>query len=306
MVVPRTDERRASPQRHPDDTRSGYTICMIPAPKFAGLALAGAGLSVVLAALSAAGCSRGGSKGDFTLAGSTSVQPFAEKWVEAYRAGPARGGRLDIHVQGGGSTAGVQAAETGAAQIGMCSRELKPDEASKLVATVVARDGIAVIVNKANPISELPLADVQRMYAGQAATWKDVGGGAGKVTLITREDGSGTRGAFEDLLMKGTKIAASALVQDSTGAVRQMVASDPAAIGYISLGQVDGSVKALRIGGVEASEASIDAGKYPLVRPFLFVTRGAPAGPAADFISWVTGPEGQALTRKEGLLPPKK
>jgi phosphate transport system substrate-binding protein len=269
-----------------------------------GLTASAAALSAVMV-LSAAGCSRSAGTGDFTLAGSTSVQPFAEKWVEAYRARPGAG-RAAIHVQGGGSTAGVQAAQTGAAQIGMCSRELKPDEASKLVATVVARDGIAVIVNKANPVSDLALAQVQKIYAGQAPTWKEVGGGDAKVTLITREDGSGTRGAFEELLMKGSHIASSALVQDSTGAVRQMVASDPAAIGYISLGQVDASVKALKIAGVDATEASIDAGKYPLVRPFLFVTSGAPAGPAADFITWVTGPEGQALTRKEGLLPPKK
>src|SRR5262249_19944937 len=98
---------------------------------------------------------------------------------------------------------------------------------------------------------------------------------------------------------------ASALVQDSTGAVRQMVASDPAAIGYISLGQVDASVKALQIDGADASEETIDRGTYPLVRPFLFVTKGEPAGPAAALIAWVNGPEGHALTRKEGLLPPK-
>lgn len=263
-------------------------------------------VTAAAAALSTLGCSRSAGKGDFTLAGSTSVQPFAEKWVEAYRASRQGQERVDIHVQGGGSTAGVQAAQSGAAQIGMCSRELKPDEASKLKATVVARDGIAVIVNKANPISDLTLEQVQKLYAGQAGRWNAIGGGDTKVTLITREDGSGTRGAFEELLMKGSKIAASALVQDSTGAVRQMVGSDPAAIGYISLGQVDGSVKALKIAGIDATEASIDAGKYPLVRPFLFVTRGEPAGPAADFIGWVTGPAGQALTRKEGLLPPKK
>ena len=287
-----------------NDTRHGYLVAMTPARKTACLA------AMVLAATlpTTLGCSRSAGKGDFTLAGSTSVQPFAEKWVEAYRAGRARDSsapRVDIHVQGGGSTAGVQAAQSGAAQIGMCSRDLKPDEASKLKATVVARDGIAVIVNKQNPLSDLPLAQIQKVYAGQVAGWKDLGGGEAKITIITREEGSGTRGAFEELLMKGSKIAVAALVQDSTGAVRQMVSSDPAAIGYISLGQVDGSVKALKIAGVEGSEATIDAGTYPLVRPFLFLTRGEPTGPAADFIAWVTGPEGHALTRKEGLLPPK-
>lgn len=260
----------------------------------------------LLTLLVAAACSRGGRRTDFTIAGSTSVQPFAEKWAEAYRAARPADQRPVIHVQGGGSTAGVVAAETGAAQIGMCSRELTKAEGEKVRAIVVARDGIAVIVNRASPIADLALADVQRIYAGDVTTWKDLGGRDAKITAITREEGSGTRGAFEELVMKGKRIAASALVQDSTGAVRQMVANDASAVGYISLGQVDAAVKAIRIDGAEASEATIDTGKYPLVRPFLFVTKGEPTGAAAAFIAWVNGPEGHALTRKEGLLPPKK
>jgi phosphate transport system substrate-binding protein len=256
-------------------------------------------LALVLAAV---GCSRS-EKSGLTIAGSTSVQPFAEKWAEAYRA---KHPEIEIHVQGGGSTAGVQAADTGAAQLGMCSRELKPEEAAKLKEIVVARDGIAVVVNPKNTAVDLKLEHVQKIYAGEIANWKDVGGTDQKITVITREDGSGTRGAFEELVMHKTKIASSALVQDSTGAVRQMVSSDPTAVGYISLGLVDASVKAIKVNGVEASEASIDAGKYPLVRPFLFLSKGEPTGAAKDFIGWITGPEGQALTRKEGLLPPKK
>lgn len=260
-------------------------------------------MAFVAAVIAAGACSRRGQKSDFTVAGSTSVQPFAEKWAEAYQR--SRPG-ISIHVQGGGSTAGVVAAETGAAQIGMCSRELTPAEAQKLQATVVARDGIAIVVNKANPIANLALADVQKIYARRIARWSELGGADVKITTITREEGSGTRGAFEDLVMKGSRIAASALVQDSTGAVRQMVASDPAAIGYISLGLVDASVKAVTIDGTEPSEATIDAGRYPIVRPFLFVTKGEPQGSAAAFIAWVNGPEGHAITRHEGLLPPKR
>lgn len=100
------------------------------------------------------------------------------------------------------------------------------------------------------------------------------------------------------------RIAASALVQDSTGAVRQMVASDPAAIGYVSTGLVDASIKALSLDGVTPSETNIDAGRYPLVRPFLFVLPAQPLAAAQDFIAWITGPDGRALTRREGLLPP--
>ena len=104
---------------------------------------------------------------------------------------------------------------------------------------------------------------------------------------------------------KDKKIFSSALVQDSTGAVRQMVSSNPGAIGYISLGLVDSSVKPVQLDGVDPTDANIDAGKYPLVRPFLFVTKGEPTGSAKEFVDWVRGPEGQVITRKEGLLPPK-
>jgi len=257
---------------------------------------------VLAGLLGALGCGRKPASG-LTLAGSTSIQPFAEKWAEAFRA---KRPEVEIHVQGGGSTAGVKAAETGAAQIGMCSRELHPDEAAQLKAFPVARDGLAIIVHPSSTVGDLTREQVQRIYEGAVTNWKPVGGPDAPLTVITREEGSGTRGAFEELVMgKDHKISSSALVQDSTGAVRQMVSSNPGAIGYISLGLVDSSVKAVKLGGVEATEANIDAGKYPLVRPFLFLTKGDPTGPAREFIDWITGPEGQALTRKEGLLPPK-
>jgi len=261
-------------------------------PAIAGLALA---------AVLAGGCRRPAGA-SLTLAGSTSVQPFAEKWAEAFRETHPG---VTLQVQGGGSTAGVQAAESGAAQLGMASRSLKRDEAAVLRGIVVARDGIAVVVHTSNAVSDLSLAQVRALYAGDAANWRDVGGADERVTAITREEGSGTRGAFEELVMGKRHIAASALVQDSTGAVRQMVSADPGATGYISLGLVDPTVKALRLGGVDATEQAIDEGGYPLVRPFLFVSKGEPSGAAKAFTDWVTGPEGHALTRREGLLPPK-
>jgi phosphate transport system substrate-binding protein len=248
----------------------------------------------------AAACSRATQKG-LTLAGSTSVQPFAEKWADAYHAQ-----HLDtpIHVQGGGSTAGVQAAISGAAQIGMSSRELAPEEANRVTGITVARDGIAIVVHPTLPVNDLMLEQLRAIYAGEIKSWRQLGGRDVPITLITREEGSGTRAAFEALVMDGRRIAASALVQDSTGAVRQMVASDPAGIGYVSIGLVDASVKALRLQGVEATEANIDAGKYPLVRPFLFVVPTQPQPVVQDFIAWITGSEGREITRREGLLPP--
>lgn len=237
-----------------------------------------------------------------TLAGSTSVQPLAERWADHYIE---RGSQQHINVQGGGSTAGVRAAASGAAQLGMVSRALTPDEARRVRGITVARDGIALIVHPSNRIDQLTLEQVRALYAGDVRRWQQLAGANREVTLITREEGSGTRAAFESLVMNKRRIMASALVSDSTGAVSQMVGSDPAALGYISIGLVDSSVKALRIGGVDASEANIDAGRYPLVRPFLFVTAAQPGAATQDFIAWITGPQGREITRREGMLPPK-
>ncbi len=264
---------------------------------------------LVFAALAAVGaCKRstggGGSPAGantITVAGSTSVQPFAEKWAESYSA---KHPGTQVNVQGGGSTAGIKAAQTGAAQIGTVSRDLKPDEQG-LQPIVVARDGIAIVVHPSSPVSDLTLAQVKGIFTGQTRSWKELGGPDKPITLITREEGSGTRGAFEELALEKQKVAAAALVQDSTGAVREMVHGDPSAIGYISLGLVNDQVKAVKIGGVEATEANVVAKKYPLVRPFLFVTRETPAGTTKDFIDFVLSTEGQALVTKEGLIPAK-
>lgn len=242
----------------------------------------------------------GGGKADtITIAGSTSVQPFAEKWAEEYK-----GGQVDV--QAGGSTAGIKAVKEGTAAIGMSSRELHEEEKAGLVATVVARDGIAVIMHPSNPVSDLTIDQVKGIYSGKITNWKDVGGADKGITVITREEGSGTRGAFEELVMgKDNPIAASAIVQGQTGGVRTMVTGDEAAIGYISIGQLTPKVKASKLGGVEATEANVANGSYAVKRPFLFITKGEPAGAAKAFIDYVLSPEGQELARKEGLVPAK-
>jgi phosphate transport system substrate-binding protein len=246
------------------------------------------------------GCARG-QREQLTLAGSTSLQPVTERWADAYRA---RRPELFVSVQGGGSTAGVRAALAGAAHIGLSSRALTAAESSRLRAVVVARDGIALVVHPDNPVRDLTLGQLRALYAGSVRDWSQLGGRAAPITSITREEGSGTRAAFETLVMAGQTIASSTLVQDSAGAVRQMVGSDPAAVGYISIGLVDVTVKALLLDGTAASEASIDADKYPLVRPFLFALPQAREPNAEEFLAWVTGPDGRALLRHEGLLPP--
>ena len=259
---------------------------------------------LALGVLATASACHRDSRDSLTLAGSTSLQPLAERWADAY--GQKRP-QARITIQGGGSTAGIRAALSGAAQIGMVSRRLTPQEARTASSVTVARDGIALIVHPQSSVTSLTLLQVQQLYAGEIKSWRGVGGSSRDVTVITREEGSGTRAAFESLAMAGRAIAASALVSDSTGAVSQMVGSDPAAIGYISIGLVGPGVRALRIDGITASEENIDAGRYPLVRPFLFVLHiGSERDErAADFMRWVTGPEGREVTRREGMLPPR-
>ena len=245
-------------------------------------------------------CRRTGDSGTtLTIAGSTSVQPFAEKLAETYMA--AHPG-LAINVQGGGSTAGVRAAETGAAQIGMSSRHLKDSEQA-LHQVTIALDGIAIIVNAANPVAGLSRAEVAAIFAGEIPRWNRVGGPDRPIHFVTREEGSGTRGAFEEMVMGKKEIAPRALVQDSNGAVREIVASDPDALGYISLGLVDRRVRAVAVDGVLPTHETIVAKRYAVVRPFLFLTREAPAGSARAFVEYVLGPEGQRLLGLEGLIP---
>jgi phosphate transport system substrate-binding protein len=249
--------------------------------------------------LAGAACSRGGTSKQIVVAGSTSIQPFADRWSEVYMAGHS--GHA-VNVQGGGSSAGIQAAKSGAADIGMSSRELKPDE-KDLNEIIVARDGMAIIVHPSLPLRGLTLQEVKSIFAGEIRNWKGFTGLDKDINVVTREEGSGTRGAFQELVMgKKTRITNKAIVQDSNGTVREIVANDPFSIGYISLGLVIDRVKALELDGVKASEENILSKRYKLVRPFLFLTRGPASGPVKDFIDFVLSPEGQDLIKKEGLI----
>ena len=246
-------------------------------------------------------CRGGRSKTDLTLAGSTSIQPFADKWAEVFmEAHPDFG----VNVQGGGSSAGIQACKSGACEIGMSSRELKGDE-KDLTEIVIARDGLAIIVHPSNPVRGSKLAEVKQIFAGDLENWTYLKGADRSITVVTREEGSGTRGAFQELVMGKTRIFRGAITEDSNGTVREIVAHDPYAIGFISLGLVNEQVRALELDGAVANEENIAAGRYKLVRPFLFVSRGEPKGLAKEFVAFVLSAEGQALIKKEGLLPVK-
>ena len=236
-----------------------------------------------------------------TLAGSTAFAPFAEKLGGQFMA---QHPGVRVSVQGGGSTVGIQSAQQGKAQIGMADLVKLPAEAEGLTSVVVARDGVAVIVNPANPVANLSLSQIRDIFCGTISNWKDVGGTEGAITLVSREAGSGTRSSFEQIVGH-VKLGANALIQDSNGSIRETVASDPLAIGYLSHGLVNDKIKALTVDGQPCSTESVLAGKYPLVRPIFLLTKGAPQGAAKVFIEFIVSEAGQAQIGKDGLLPAK-
>lgn len=247
-------------------------------------------------------CGRGVSGHNLVVAGSTSVQPFADKWAEVFME---KRPELVVDVQGGGSSAGIQAVRTGAAHIGMSSRELKDDE-KELYEIEVARDGLAIIVHPTNPLNDINIDQVRSIFMGEITSWEGLTGQNKAITVVVREEGSGTRGAFQELVMGKFRITRKAIVQDSNGTVREIVSRDPNAIGFISLGLVNETVKALALNGVRPTEEAILKREYLLVRPFLFVTREAPNGLAGEFIDFVLSEEIQELIHKEGLIPVRK
>jgi phosphate transport system substrate-binding protein len=256
---------------------------------------------ILLTAGAQVGC---GSRGreTITLAGSTAFQPFAEKLAERYIA--AHPGAA-INVQGGGSAVGIQAASSGAAQIGMADLVQLPDEAKSLTATIVARDGIAIVVNPRNPLDGVTAAQARDIFVGRVANWKELGGPDATIRVICREEGSGTRRSFDRLVLGEQRVSPDALFQNSNGTVREAVASDANAIGYVSIGLVNGKVKSLAWDGVVATNADVIKGTYPLSRPIYFLTKGEPAPHVRAFIDYVLSPEGQGLLAAEGLIAVK-
>ncbi len=232
------------------------------------------------------------------IAGSTSVMPFIEKLSEHFMVDRPL---FRINVQGGGSTAGIQACFNKTIEIGMSSRQLKQEE-KVLKEIIICYDGISVVVHPKNPIRELTLKQIRDIFSGKIKNWKELGWIDRKIDAITREEGSGTRGSFEDLIMKNEEINDSIMVQDSNGSVKEIVATDPYAIAYISLGLVDNRVRALSIDGVAASLLNIKTKKYKIVRPFLFITNGTPNEFVQTFIDYVLSVDGQNIFKKEGLI----
>ena len=245
------------------------------------------------------GC--GGRKNSITMAGSTAFQPFAEKLAITYSK---RCPGINISVQGGGSAVGIQSAISGAADIGMADLYKLPPEAENLWRTVVAHDGIVIIVHPSNPVTNLTITQIRDIYNGKIRNWKEVGGPERSITVISRESGSGTRTSFEQIV-GGITLRNDAIVQDSNGSIRTTVASSPDSIGYISHGLVNEQVKAIMVDGVECSIEAVKSGKYKLVRPVYLLSKKEPQGEVKKFIDWMSSDEGQRIIEESGLLRAK-
>jgi len=238
-------------------------------------------------------------EGGIIIAGSTSVQPFIEKVAEQYMADHP--GTV-INVQGGGSTAGIQATFNHTCDIGASSRDLKMSEKG-LQIVLIAVDGIAVIVHHDNVIDDLTVEQIQKIFTTEITNWQELGGADAEIIPVTREEGSGTRGSFEKMIMGEKEISDACLVQDSNGAVREIIATTPQGIGYISVGLVDEREKAVAINGVEPTLMNLITCTYEFSRPFLLLLREAPTGDVKKFIDYVLSERGQDILKKEGLIP---
>lgn len=245
-----------------------------------------------------------GKQGKIDIAGGTAHIPVmkeaAKRIMQANRD-------IRISVGAGGSGVGVQKVGEGLVDIGNTGRALSDGEVAKfgLKSFAFALDGVAVVVNPKNPVADLKAAQVQDIFAGRITNWKAVGGRDAAIHLYTRDEASGTREVFWDVLLKKGAIADTANIAASNGAMKSAVAGDADGIGYDSIGFIDETVKAPTLDGVAPTQENARSGKYPIVRKLYMNTKGVPQGLTADFIAYILSSEGAQITAAAGYFPLK-
>lgn len=250
--------------------------------------------------------------GTINIVGSTSVTPVAEslgqEFSKLYKG-------VNIDVQGVGSTAGIKAAIDGTADIGMSSRNLKDEEkATGVKEYTIAYDGIVIAVHPNNPVEDLDMETIQKIFSGELTNWKELGGDDQEILVISREEGSGTRGAFEEILELQEKdgsgntlsiVKKDALIADGNGAVKANIVSKENSIGYVSLSYLDEMVKGIKVEGVEATVDTIQKGEYKISRPFYMLTMDEETDLIKAFIDFTLSDEGQKIVG-ENQVPIKQ
>ncbi|MEA4988408.1 MAG: phosphate ABC transporter substrate-binding protein [Anaerovorax sp.] len=252
-----------------------------------------------------------GLSGTVVIAGSTSVQPLSEELADVFMD---KYPDITVEVQGGGSGQGIKSIEQAIADFGALSRPVKEEEKAYVkTETIIAKDGVAVVVNPDCTVKDLTLEQIQKIYTGEIKNWKEVGGDDAEIVVVTREEGSGTRGAFTEITKVLTKdengneidqTISQAIVQPSTGAVKQTVATTPNSIGYVSLGALDETVTAVAVEGVAPSSETVVDGTYKISRPFIYVTGADLSEAAQAYVDFVMSEEGQSIVAEE-FIPVK-
>lgn len=260
---------------------------------------------LLLAGLSVTGVARAA---DLSINGSTTVLPVMQKVAERYMAEHPD---AKLALSGGGSGNGIKALIDGLTDVAMSSREIKSVEVAQAKAKgvnpyqiAVAVDAIVPVVHPANQVDALSLDELRGIYGDSITNWKDVGGADARIVVVSRDTSSGTYETWETMVMKGERVAPSALLQASNGAVVQAVAKNPNAIGYIGIGYVDTSTKGLHVGGKTASAATALSREWPLSRELYIYTNGAPAGEVKGLVDYILDPrKGQKAVAEVGFVP---
>ncbi len=243
-------------------------------------------------------------KGDVKVSGSTSVEKIANAEGEEFAA---YNPDVKFSYEAIGSSGGIKNANEGVTPIGSASRNLKEEEKSwGMKEVVIAYDGIAIAVHPSNTVKDLTMEDIAAIYKGEITNWSQVGGSDKPIVVVSREDGSGTRGAFEELLDFEKLLTKNALIAEGNGNVQSSVAGNENAIGYVSLTSMDESIKALTVEGVEATIDNVLSEQYKISRPFLMVYHEKNMNEATNaYIEFILSEEGQAIVKENGGIPVK-
>lgn len=225
-----------------------------------------------------------------TVTGSTTMTPLLAELIEAYHT---RFPQVSVAIEEGSSRLGLMRLKEGKTTLG-ASSWLPAEDAAAVWSAPVAIDGIAVIVHPDNPAAALTLAQLREVFSGRSWDWAELGG-AGEAQVISREEGSGTRAAFEARVMEGQPVTPTALVMPGSQAVADYVAAHPDAIGYVSMGYLSEQIKALAVEGVLPTPKTVADGAYHLTRPLFLVAPQEPDGAARSFVDFVLSAEGQRI-----------
>lgn len=236
-----------------------------------------------------------------SISGSTSVGPLTEKLAMNYEENAP----VNIEVNQIGSSAGITNAINGVSEIGMSSRDLKEEEASELQEVVIAYDGIVVVTHPSNKVKNLTMEQVKQIFTGEITNWKELGGEDLEIVVVSREDGSGSRDAFQEIVgYSSGELIRNAIVASGNGNIKTTVSTNKHAIGFISFEYIDESISPLNINGVEATAENVLAQKYRLSRPFLFVYKeGNLSESGQHFIDFILTKEGQEIVSSAGAIP---